>query len=173
MIENRDFLPYNIAIRIKQAIEFSVKLDYRDPELNLDQETSIMLDDYDNMSREHSDHFYAFEESNYDYESYPALKKHKIELLETMLKRYINRKYKISFSKGMQLGIECLILLVSMVSMLLKANVFSFVYLVFIYRYFTCPSKVRLLVRMSHYIAFMFTAQYLLYILNLTSSTSP
>jgi len=76
-------------------------LDYRDPELNLDQEELTMLDDYDSKSRAHSDHFYAFEESHYDYESYPALKKHKIELLETMLKRYINRKYKISFSKGM------------------------------------------------------------------------
>ena len=66
-----------------------------------------------------------------------------------------------------------MILLVSMVSMILKSNVFSFVYLVFIYRYVTCPSKVRLLVRMSRYIALMFTVQYLLYILNLTSSTSP
>ena len=66
MIENRDFLPYNIAIRIKQAIEFSVKLDYRDPELNLDQEELTMLDDYDSKSRAHSDHFYAFEESHYD-----------------------------------------------------------------------------------------------------------
>ena len=101
MIENRDFLPYNIAIRMKQAIQFSVKLDYRDPELNLDEETNTMLNDYDLVSKDHSDHFHPFEESNYDYESYPALKKHKIELLEIMLKSYINRKYKISFSKGL------------------------------------------------------------------------
>jgi len=39
LTDNRDFLPFNIAIRMMQDIEFSVKLDYRDPELNLEEET--------------------------------------------------------------------------------------------------------------------------------------
>lgn len=90
-----------------------------------------------------------------------------------MLKMYVNRKYKISFAKGMQMVMEQLVLLISMVSMILKANIFSFIYLVFIYKFFSSPTKVRLLVRMNFYIAMLFFTQYLLYIFNLTSGTSP
>lgn len=43
---------------------------------------------------------------DHDYESYPILRNHKIRLIEMMIKSFIDRKYKISFMKGMMILME-------------------------------------------------------------------
>lgn len=43
----RNFIPYKVAVRMKEAIVFSVKLDGRAPDLNIDPKTEQMLDDWD------------------------------------------------------------------------------------------------------------------------------
>lgn len=107
--ENRDFIPYRVAIRLKESIKFSVQLDYRSKDLNngqnLDDETVKMLDQYE-KDCDRKGEFIPFHEWNYDYESYPVLRHHKIRLLEIILKSFIDRKYKISFCKGMKILIE-------------------------------------------------------------------
>ena len=109
-----------------------------------------------------------------DYESVAILRDHKIRSLEKILKEAVDRKYKISFYKGMQLAFESLVLLVLMLSVCLKSNLFSLIYLLFIARYLTgSNSKFRLLVHVTTYVALCFISQYLLYMLNLTSNTSP
>lgn len=176
MEENRDFIPYKIAVRLKQSIRFSVLLDLRSTEVNdgqnYDQNTLKMLDHYDDHCKHHG-HFIPFQEWDHDYESYPILRNHKIKSLESMIKFFIDRKYKISLAKGMMLVMEQAVLLVSLLSMILKANVFSFVYLIFIMKFFRCETKVHLLVRMNYYIAFLLAGQYFMMLINLTSSTSP
>jgi hypothetical protein len=68
--------------------------------------------------------------------------------------------------------LESLILLTLMISAVLKANVFSIVYLIFIIRFLTSDSRTRLLVHMVVIISFALIANYTAYVLNLTSNTS-
>ena len=44
-------------------------------------------------------------------------------------------KYKISFSKGMMLVFEAIIMLILLASIALKSNVFSLIYIIFVFRY--------------------------------------
>lgn len=60
-----------------------------------------------------------------------------------------------------------------MVSVVLKSNIFSIFYLVFMLKYFFSRQKVRLLVRMVIYIAGTFFVQYAMFAINLTSHTTP
>jgi len=60
-----------------------------------------------------------------------------------------------------------------MVSIVLKANIFSIIYLIFVLRYLTSGAKTHLLVRMTMYVAICFACQYILFMLNLTAQTSP
>jgi len=158
MEENRDFLPYKVAVRLREAIRFTVLLDMQHKDVNngneLDDDTKAMLKEYDDNCDRHG-HFIPFNDYKFDYESFPVLRNHKVRLLEIMLKSFIDRKYKISLSKGMMLVMEQLVLLVSLASMILKANVFSFIYLVFVFRFFRAEAKVNLLVRVSYYISFL------------------
>lgn len=131
-----------------------------------------MLDDYDNHCNKHG-HFVPMHDYSHDYETYPILKNHKIHMIELMLKAFIERKYKISFMKGMMMLMEQLILFITLITMILKANMYSLIYFIFIIKYFYCESKVFLLVRMNYYIAVIFMLQYLCFLLNLTSATSP
>lgn len=108
-----------------------------------------------------------------DYEDVPVLRQFKIDQLEKILKDSVRRKYKISFFKGVQLAFECLILLILMVSVVLKANVFSLIYLLFILKYLRSRSKTELLVRMVTYMALCFLCQYALFVFNLTDEISP
>lgn len=175
--ENRDFIPYKVATRIKHAIVFTVRLDCRSDELTstgqgLDKQTMQMLEEYDKFCKGHA-HFVPFDDFTHDYESFPVLRNHKVRLLEHMLKGFIDRKYKISFMKGMMFLMEQLILLLTTITMLLKANVFSFIYLIFILKYFRSATKVYLLVRMGFYISLLLVLQYAFFLFNLTSATSP
>lgn len=108
-----------------------------------------------------------------DDESVPILRDHKIKFYENQLRLNINRKYKISFYKGVQFVNEALCLLIMMVSVVLKSNIFSLVYLIFIYKFVISQSKAKLLVRMTVYISVTLLVQYLLFMLNLTAHNSP
>lgn len=81
----------------------------------------------------------------------------------------VDRKYKISFHKGVQIVFEQLILLILMISMILKANIFSIVYLLFVFRYVQCSVKIHLLARLVTYMSVCFILQYVLYLFNLTA----
>jgi hypothetical protein len=94
-------------------------------------------------------------------------------MLETLIRDGINRKYKISFAKGMQMIEECLVLFVLMVSVILKANIFSLFYLSLIYKYIQSRSKQEMLGRMVIYMSLAFITQYALYVFNLTDGSAP
>lgn len=101
------------------------------------------------------------------------MRKYKAQQLENIVRDGINRKYKISFAKGMQFALETLILLVLMCSVVLKANIFSLFYLAFIFKYITSRGKAEMLVRIATYMSVAFVAQYALFVLNLTDGVSP
>jgi hypothetical protein len=114
----QDFLPYGVACRMQETINFTVQLDGRAPELALDGQSKELLDG-----------------GAYDYESIPALRDFKIRSLEKALEDNVDRKYKISLAKGMQLALENFIMLILMLSLIMKANLFSLVYLVFLIKF--------------------------------------
>jgi len=62
-----------------------------------------------------------------------------------------------------------------MSSLLLKSNMISLIYLLFVIRYsFTKPeNKGRIIVKINTYVSIMLFFQYLAYVINLTSKTSP
>jgi len=178
--EIRDFIPYKVAVRIRESITFSVKLDGRCPDLKLDSATKSMLARYDKAC--YGDDYYGINkrqgskaegttiiEAGFDYEAHAALKDHKIKLLKSTLEQAIERKYRISFAKGFQLVYEQLILLICMMSMLLKANIFSIIYLLFVIRYLKTDNKIQILCRLVRIICMSFIAQYILYLINLTA----
>jgi hypothetical protein len=49
--EIRDFVPYSVAVRIKEVISFSVKLAGRCPDLNINDDTAAILDQMDKRWR--------------------------------------------------------------------------------------------------------------------------
>jgi len=105
----RDFVPYKQAVRIREAITFCVKLDGRCLDLTIDSTTRAMLEDFDKAcddAKKEGKSLHSMEAAGYDYESFPVLRDHKISLLELMLKQAVDRKYKISFLKGMQIVFE-------------------------------------------------------------------
>ena len=162
-----DFIPGRVAKRLRQTITFSVKLDLRSPEIKFGAATEEKL-------KETHDKGYDFFSSNeYDYEEVPVLRDHKVQCLEEIIKGNVNRKYKISFAKGIQMLLESLIMLLLMVSIAVKGNIYALIYLVFIFKFVVTRSKTKLLVRINIYMSVMFFVQYLLYTLNLTASTSP
>ncbi len=109
---------------------------------------------------------------DHQIEDIPLLRDYKVGCLETILNEGIERKYKISFAKGVKMVLESLIILTLMISAVLKANVFSIVYLIFIIRFLTSGSRTHLLVHMVGIISFALISNYIAYVLNLTSNTS-
>ena len=89
-------------------------------------------------------------------ESVPVLKNYKLKQLENILVQNVNRKYKISFFKGCMFAIEGFILLLLMISVVLKANVFSIIYMFFIVKYLLGRAKAELLVRLNLMISVTF-----------------
>ena len=83
----------------------------------------------------------SFLEIGIDEESYPVIRKYKISQLEDILREGMNRKYLISFKKGMSMVLESVILTILMSSVLLKANVFSLFYLIFLFYYIFSDEK--------------------------------
>lgn len=103
--------------------------------LSLDDQTKNLVEKYD-----------------IDYESVPVLKSHKISQLLQILKEAVDRKYKISFYKGIQIFMEPLIIILLTVSLIAKANLWSVVYLLFIFRFSCTRNKTNLMVRQCSYL---------------------
>ena len=71
--EIRDFVPYKVALRIRNFICFTLKLEGKSPELN------ITADDKELLEQFHSD-------PEFDYESIEILKNHKMNFYENILR---------------------------------------------------------------------------------------
>lgn len=63
---------------------------------------------------------------------------------------------------------EACIMLLLMISLILKANIWSLIYLMFLYKYVRTKSKTDLLVRICSYLSVSVGVQYTIYLLNLT-----
>ena len=73
----------------------------------------------------------------------------------------------------MQLFNEAFIILLLMVSIIIKANLISFIFLIFIFKFSLSRSKTDLIVRANTYTSILFIATYIVYLVNLTTQTSP
>jgi hypothetical protein len=108
-----------------------------------------------------------------DYEAVPIFQKFKVEQLRQRIRDMVDLKYKISLYKGMQIFLESVIQFLLMLSIVIKANVYSLIYLIFIYRFIRIRTRTELLIKINFYMALFFVVQYVLYLINLTASTSP
>lgn len=151
-----DFVPIKIGQRVLETVRFTVQLNSEAKVLNMDDETKRII-----------------HEKNYDYESVPVLRKYKIEALRQILKENVDRKYKISYYKGCQLYLESLIIFLLMISLVMKANFWSGIYLLFIFKYACTRNKTNLMVRICSYLSVSLFLQYTLFLLNLTAGSSP
>jgi len=109
------------------------------------------------------------QDKDVDYETVPVLKQHKINALLAILKEAVDRKYKISWYKGMQLFMESMIIFLLTISLVAKANIWSVVYLLFIFRFSCTRNKTNLMVRQCSYLCISLFLQYLLFFLNMTA----
>jgi hypothetical protein len=127
--EIRDFVPYNVAVRIKEVISFSVKLAGRCPDLNINDDTAAILGQMDERREEErkkekdrqeqvvaeiedkamiggagsstrAQRQEYLKRKAMAYEDVKILRDFKIKSLGIILKAGIDRKYKISFFKG-------------------------------------------------------------------------
>lgn len=71
----------------------------------------------------------------------------------------------------MQLFVESLVFTMLMISLMLKANVVSVIFLLFIIRFAFTQSKSEVLQRATIYLCFLFVLMYFLYLINLTSKS--
>jgi hypothetical protein len=110
---------------------------------------------------------------NYDYESVPILRDYKVKELALQIKEAIDRKYKISFHRGVQIAFESFIILILMISVVLKSNVLSLIYMLFIFRFLTSSKNSVLFVHLSVCISITFVLQYFLLVVNLIDRISP
>ena len=117
-----DYVPHNIACRMRTTVTFSVKIACLSPDLNIDEKSLEILRSG----------------QPYEYESVPIFAKYKEECLKNILKQNIDRKYKISFYKGMQFFLESLIQILLMSSVVIKGNVYSLIYTLLILRFIRC-----------------------------------
>ena len=88
-----------------------------------------------------------------DYETVPVLKQHKIAALMSILKEAVDRKYRISLYKGLQLWLESIIIFLLTMSLIMKANLWSIVYLIFVFKFTCTKNKTNLMVRQCSYIS--------------------
>lgn len=108
-----------------------------------------------------------------DYEEYDVLRHHKIKLLQGQIEEAISRKYRISFARGIRIFYEQCILFLLMMAMLLKSNVYSIVYLVYVIKYMLTDTKVRLLTRLVRTVCLVMMLQYSLFLTNMVAHLSP
>jgi hypothetical protein len=131
------------------------------------------LDEIDEIEKKEIDGL-KFTGRKYDYESIPILRDYKIKILEGQISEAVDRKYKISFHRGVQMAFESFIMLILMISIVMKSNVLSLIYLIFIYRFLTSTKKKsNILVHLAVFISITFVTQYTLLVMNLTDRISP
>jgi hypothetical protein len=135
-----DFVPSKIANRMRKCIEFSVQSDCRATDLEIDDVSREMLTNKD------------FD----DYEDVPLYAKYKIGLLQQNIRENVDFKYKISLYKGLQLFFESAVQFLLMFSIVMKANVYSLIYLIFIFRFIKCRTRTELLVKINAYMSMIF-----------------
>jgi hypothetical protein len=150
-----DYVPLKVGFRIVEMVKFSVQLDCNAKVLSLDDQTKEFI-----------------HKKDIDYESVPVLRKFKIEALRQILKEGVDRKYKISYYKGCQLYLESVIIFLLTTSLIMKANIWSMVYLLFVFKFACTRNKTNLMVRMCGYLSVSMFVQYGLYLLNLTANSS-
>ncbi len=68
---------------------------------------------------------------------------------------------------------ENLVLLLLLVSIIVKSNFYSILYLAFVFRFVVMRNKDVLIVKANAYMAFFFAFQYFLYLITLSSRSSP
>ena len=71
------------------------------------------------------------------------------------------------------MAFEALLLLILMLSIVLKSNVLSLIYLIFVIKFLTSSKKTSILVHLVVFISITLVAQYSLLVLNLTDRISP
>jgi hypothetical protein len=150
-----DFIPYKVALRIQNTINFTLMIDCRAPDIHQDDQTKKIM---------------AI--PGFDYESIPALREYKIKWLEMILTQAVDRKYMISLAKGAQIVLEILMIMLMMISLVLKSNMLSFFYWIFVLKSISTNNKTALLVRINTYTSIFLSLQYAIYVLNLTQNTS-
>jgi hypothetical protein len=127
---------------MREFITFSIKLNGRAPDLHIDEETKKILDKIDKAKLGgNCKNDGKCAACGYDLESIPLLKDYKLRRMHAYLKESVDRKYKISFFKGAQMAYESVILLVLMISVIMKANIFSIIYLLFIFKFLMSRAK--------------------------------
>ena len=89
------------------------------------------------------------------------------------MKDNVDFKYNVSFAKGNRIIIEGVILFLIMLSLCFKCNIFSLIYLLFLFRYPNVGSKSGYMVRLGFYMAVIIFINYALLLLNLTEEISP
>lgn len=93
--------------------------------------------------------------------------------MSLQIRESIERKYKISFHRGVQIAFETLIILILMISVVLKSNVLSLIYMLFIFRFLTSSKNSVLFVHLAVFISITFVLQYFLLVVNLIDRISP
>ena len=84
------------------------------------------------------------------------MRNYKAKQLEHILKSAVDLKYKISLAKGIQIVLEIFMIFLLMLSLVLKSNLISLFYFVFVIRSVTTNLKTSLLVRVNIYMAIIF-----------------
>lgn len=150
-----DFVPLKVGLRIVHTATFCVKLDCCAKSLNIDDQARKIIHD-----------------PTADYETVPCLKAHKIDALLNILKEAVDTKYKISWYKGMQIWLECAIIFLLIISLVAKANIWSMVYLIFIFKFSCTRNKTNLMVRQCSYLCISLMIQYILFFMNMTAQST-
>lgn len=96
------------------------------------------------------------EDEDLDIESIGILKDYKLNFYEKIIRSSVDRKYKISLFKGIQIVFESMVLLILMISVCMKANMFSIIYVLFIIKFLLSPAKTQLMVHATVIISLCF-----------------
>jgi hypothetical protein len=150
-----DYVPLKVAMRIYHTVKFTVQIDCKAKDLSMDEQQKQLVNNKD-----------------VDYETVPVLKQHKISALLFILKEAVDRKYKISLYKGIQIFSEAVIIFLLIISLIAKANFWSIIYMVFIFKFTCTRNKTNLLVRQCSYLTVSIFLQYVLFWLNMTAQSS-
>ena len=129
-----------------------MQLSIRDPALNLNDADKGILDELDEKRIDQSSKK-DYKEPGYDFREIKKVKEFKLMRLERLIKNAVDLKYKISLGKGARIFFETFIMLGFMFTLVMKANIFSIIYLVFVIKYLTSTeNKIRILIRFNTYL---------------------
>lgn len=106
-----------------------MKLDSGAPEIYQDDQTKELL------------------KGDYDYETIPVLNRYKIEFFQKVIQENVDRKYRISLAKGFNLVAQNMIWFALMLTIIIKANISSLIYLIFLILFAYFKNKAELMVK--------------------------